>query len=86
MQSSNVPHAHNSVEHLQAGDAREKERLLTALSHASTPDTISEALNFALSPAVRSQDLSLISAVAARGGQSLQLAWEFLTRCARCTG
>ena len=64
---------------LQAGDAQEKQRLLAALAHASTPDTISAALSFALSPAVRSQDLSLISAVAARGGQSLQLAWDFLT-------
>ena len=67
---------------LQAGDALEKERLLTALSHASTPETITAALDFALSPAVRSQDLNIISAVAARGGQSLQLAWGFLTRCA----
>ena len=68
--------------HAQAGDAREKARLLSALAHASTPETIEAALQFALGPDVKSQDIDLISSVASRGGQSLQLAWTFFTQCA----
>ncbi|KAF8056455.1 aminopeptidase M1-D [Scenedesmus sp. PABB004] len=63
----------------QALDAADKERALHALSRAPTPGLIRRALEYGLSPAVRSQDFAaLLVGLGKQGGTGFGLVWEFV--------
>ena len=67
---------------LQASTADEKARTLAALASAPTRELVRDALEFALSPAVRSQDAEgLLAGMAAQGGAALDDTWHFVKRC-----
>eukprot|EP00878_Enallax_costatus_P039923 GHUV01045862.1.p1 GENE.GHUV01045862.1~~GHUV01045862.1.p1 ORF type:complete len:417 (+),score=127.07 GHUV01045862.1:751-2001(+) len=73
--------AYETVQKLyeQATDPAEGERALQALARASTASTITKTLEFALSPSVRSQDVSsLLAGLAKQGGLGFNMTWEFI--------
>lgn len=66
---------------VQASTADEKARTLGTLAYAPTRELIRDALEFALSPAVRSQDAAgLLTGLAAQGGASLDDTWRFIQK------
>ena len=76
------PYALNRTKFIQASTADEKARTLATLAYAPTRALIGDALEFALSPAVRSQDAAgLLAGLAAQGGASLDDTWHFVKRC-----
>lgn len=63
----------------QALDAADKDRALRALARVTTKPLISKTLEYALSPAVRTQDVSaLLVGVAKQGGLGFNMTWEFI--------
>jgi len=56
----------------------EKLRALGALTHFQQPDLLRDALDLALSPAVRSQDTIRVVAGVAGNPHGRELAWEFV--------
>lgn len=64
---------------LQAVDPAAEESALKALARATTAPMISKTLGYALSPAVRSQDVSaLLVGLAKQGGLGFNMTWEFI--------
>lgn len=64
---------------MQATDAAEEQRALRALARATTAPQISKTLEYALTPVVRSQDVSaLLVGLAKQGGLGFNMTWEFV--------
>lgn len=64
---------------LQATDPAAEERALRGLARASTAAMISKTLEYAISPSVRSQDVSaLLVGLAKQGGLGFNMTWEFI--------
>jgi hypothetical protein len=63
----------------QATDAADKDRALRALARVTTKALISKTLDYALSPAVRTQDVSvLLVRLAKQGGLGFNVTWQFV--------
>lgn len=63
----------------QATDAADKDRALRALARVTTKSLISRTLDYALSPAVRTQDVSvLLVRLAKQGGLAFSMTWQFI--------
>jgi hypothetical protein len=64
---------------LQALDPTDKDHALRALARVSAAPLITRTLQFALSPAVRTQDVAkLLVNVAKQGGLGFNMTWEFV--------
>lgn len=64
---------------LQALDPADKDRALGALARAQSAPLISKTLEYSLSPAVRTQDVSkLLVDLAKQGGLGFNMTWEFI--------
>lgn len=63
----------------QATDAADKDRALRALGRVTTKALITRTLNYALSPAVRTQDVAvLLVRLAKQGGLAFDMTWQFV--------
>lgn len=63
----------------QATDAADKDRALRALARVTTKPLISKTLEYALSPAVRTQDVAvLLVRLAKQGGLGFNMTWQFV--------
>jgi hypothetical protein len=64
---------------LQALDPTDKDHALRALARVTTAPLISRTLQYALSPAVRTQDVAkLLVDIAKQGGLGFNMTWEFI--------
>lgn len=64
---------------LQALDPADKDHALRALGRVTTAPLITRSLQYALSPAVRTQDVAkLLVDVAKQGGLGFNMTWEFV--------
>jgi hypothetical protein len=64
---------------VQATDAADKDRALRALARVTTKALISETLEYAISPAVRTQDAAvLLVRLAKQGGLGFNMTWQFV--------
>jgi hypothetical protein len=64
---------------LQALDPTDKDHALRALARVTTAPLISRTLQYALSPAVRTQDVAkLLVDIAKQGGLGFNKTWEFI--------
>lgn len=63
----------------KALDAADKDRALRALARVTTKPLISKTLEYALSPAVRTQDVSvLLVRLGKQGGLGFNMTWQFV--------